>query len=111
MTLTWNITQLNAYPEKDGLTDVVFTVHWILTAKDGDYNSSVYGSIGVELNHEEPYTPYADLTLDQIIGWVKSSLGEEQVTEYENGVSSIIEKQKNPTVINPPLPWVSIEAE
>lgn len=107
MTLTWNVVQMNAYPEKDGLTDVVFTVHWNLIATDEEYTSSVYGSVGVELDSSAPYTPYDELTQDQVIGWVKSALGEEQVAEYEAGVTSVIEAQKNPTVVTPPLPWAS----
>ena len=106
MTLTWNVTQMSAYPEKDGFTDVVFTVYWTLTATEENYNSSVSGSVGVELDPQSPYTPYADLTESQVIGWVQSALGAEQVAEYEAGVSSMIEVQKNPPVINPPLPWI-----
>lgn len=104
-TLTWNVVQMDAYPEKDGLTDVVFTVHWNLTGVDGDYIGSVYGSVGVTLDPEAPYTSYENLTQDQVIGWVKSALGDEQVSEYEANVQAQIDQQKNPTVVTPPLPW------
>ena len=105
MTTTWNVVQLEAYPEKDGLTDVVFIVHWTLTAVDGDYTGSVYGSVGVTLDPSAPYTPYADLTQDQVVGWVQDALGAEQVASYEANVLAQIESQKNPTVVTPPLPW------
>jgi hypothetical protein len=105
MELTWNITQMSCYPEQDGLTDVVFSVSWSLTATDDTYTSSVNGTIGVELDPAAPYTPYNELTKDQVLGWVKSSLGDAQVLEYENGVSSIVEAQKNPTIVTPALPW------
>ena len=105
MELTWNITQMNCYPEQDGLTDVVFSVSWNLTVIDDTYTSSVNGTIGVELDPAAPYTPYNELTKDQVLGWVKLSLGDAQVLEYENGVSSIVEAQKNPTIISPPLPF------
>ncbi len=104
-TLTWNVVQMDAYPEKDGKQDVVFTVHWNLTGVDGDYNGYVYGTVGVTLDHEAQYTPYAELTQDQVIGWVKSALGDEQVAQYESNVQAQIEQQKNPTVVTPPLPW------
>lgn len=106
MELTWNITQMSCYPEQDRLTDVVFSVSWILTATDDTYTSSVNGTIGVELDPAAPYTPYAELTKDQVLGWVKLSLGEAQVLEYENGVSSIVDAQKNPTITVPTLPWI-----
>lgn len=106
ITTTWNITQMNCYPELDGEVDVVFTVHWTLTADDSEgHTSSVYGSVGVSLDPEAPFTPYADLTQDQVIGWAQAALGAEQVAEYEAGVVSMVNQQINPPVVTPPLPW------
>lgn len=102
---TWNVVQMDCYPDVDGEQDVVFTVHWTLSGSDGDYTGSVYGSVGVTLDAGAPFTPYADLTLDQVIGWVQDALGEEQVAAYEASVAQQIENQKNPPVVSPPLPW------
>jgi hypothetical protein len=106
--ITWNIVQLNCYPEKDGLTDCVFTVHWDCTGADGEYNGRVYGSTGVTLDPEAPYTPYADLTKDQVLGWVWASVDKD---ETEASVQAQIDEKKNPTVVSPPLPWSSSQAE
>ena len=103
--MEWNVTQLDCYPELDGKTDVVFTAHWNVTAVDGEYTGYVYGSIGLTLNPEEPYTEYADLTKDQVIGWVKAAMGEETVAATEANVLQQIEDQKNPKVVSPALPW------
>lgn len=102
---TWNVVQMDCYPDVDGEVDVVFTVHWTLTGVDGDYTGSVYGTVGVTLDAEAPFTPYADLTLDQVIGWVQDALGAEQVAAYEANVAQQIENQINPPVVTPPLPW------
>lgn len=104
---TWGVVQMDCYPEKDNETDVVFTVHWNLTAIDGEYTGYSYGSVGVTFEAGSPFTPYADLTQDQVIGWVKEALGEEQVASLEAGVLTQIETQKNPPVVAPPLPWVA----
>ena len=105
ITNTWGIVQLDAYPEKDGLTDVVFTVHWNLTGDDGEgHTGYAYGSVGVTLD-EGDYTPYAELTKEQVVGWVQDALGEEQVASLEAGIANQIEKQINPTVVTPPLPF------
>jgi hypothetical protein len=106
-TINWNIVQLNCYPDKDGLTDVVFTVHWDCTGVDGEYNGRVYGSCGVTLDPEAPYTPYEDLTQDQVLDWVWASVDKD---ETETSVQAQIESQKNPTVVTPPLPWSSTQA-
>lgn len=107
--MEWNIVQLDCYPEKDGETDVVFTAHWNLTATEvvGEetYTGYAYGSVGVTLDADAPFTPYAQLTKEQVVGWVKSSLGEEAVAAHEAAVLQQIEDQKNPKVVSPALPW------
>ncbi len=105
ITNTWSVVQMDAYPELDGETDVVFTVHWTLNGTDGTYNGSVYGSVGVTLDPDAPFVPYASLTQAQVIGWVQDALGEEQVASYEANVAQQIENQINPPVVTPPLPW------
>jgi len=105
ITNTWSVVQMDAYPELDGETDVVFSVHWTLNGTDGTYNGSVYGSVGVTLDPDAPFVPYASLTQAQVIGWVQDALGEEQVTAYEANVAQQIENQINPPVVTPPLPW------
>jgi len=102
---TWSVAQLDAYPEYEGGTDVVFTVHWTLNGTDGTYNGSVYGSSGVMFTEGSTFTPYADLTEAQVIGWVKEALGEEAVTGFEASVAKQIEDQANPPVVHPALPW------
>lgn len=44
-TYSWVISQLECYPEYDGHTDVVFTVHWRRQATDGaGHFGDIYGS-------------------------------------------------------------------
>ena len=105
LTNVWSVVQLNCYPELDGETDVVFTCHWVLSATDGTYAGSVYGSVGVTLDPDAPFVPYASLTQAQVIGWVQDALGEEQVASYEANVAQQIADQINPPVVTPPLPW------
>jgi hypothetical protein len=105
ITNTWAVVQMDAYPEFDGETDVVFTVHWTLTGTDGTYNGSVYGSVGVSTSTSGAFTPYEDLTEVQVVGWVQDALGEEQVAAYEANVAQQISDQINPPVVTPPLPW------
>jgi len=104
ITNTWAVIQMDAYPEADGETDVVFNVHWTLTGTDGTYTGSVYGSVGVPAP-TGAFTPYADLTQAQVVGWVQEALGAEQVAAYESNVATQIENQINPPVVAPPLPW------
>lgn len=101
----WSVVQMDAYPEYEGHTDVVFIVHWRLNGTDGEYTAGAYGSVGVTLDPEATYTPYADLTQAQVVGWVQDALGEEQVASYEANVAAQIDALVNPPVVTPPLPW------
>lgn len=101
----WIIERLDCYPERDGETDVVFTVHWRLNAQDGEYGASGYGTVGLTYDPAAPFTPYADLTQAQVVGWVQAALGAEQVAQMEAALAANIAAQINPPVVSPPLPW------
>lgn len=103
----WKIEQMEAYPEKDGFSDVVFTVHWRVNAADGNYSATSYGSVGIQLDPASDFIPYANLTQDEVVGWVKDALKAEQVTQIETGLAGQIENLKTPPVVTPPLPWAN----
>lgn len=105
ITYNWSVVQMDAYPELNGETDVVFTVHWNLAGIEQTYQGYAYGSVGVTVDQDAAFTPYADLTQEQVVAWVKSALGAEQVASYEANVAKQIEDQISPPVVVPPLPW------
>jgi hypothetical protein len=105
VTNTWVIEQMSCYPQHEGETDVVFTVYWRVNATDGTYNATSYGSVGVPYTAGSPFTPYANLTQDQVVGWVQAAMGPEQVARIEESLATNIANQANPPVVNPPLPW------
>lgn len=106
-TYSWVISQLDAYPQQDGHTDVVFVVHWRRQATDGTYNGDIYGSQGVTLDAEAPFTPYADLTEAQVIGWLEEAFGPETLAAQIAALDQQIANQINPPVVSPPLPWAT----
>ena len=104
ITYTWTVTAMDCYPQEGGDTDVVFTVHWTCAGVDGLYKSSVYSTCNVPLT-QGTFTPYADLTQDQVLGWIWAN-GVDQ-TATEAAVAQQIENQINPPVVTPPLPWAA----
>jgi hypothetical protein len=105
ITYNWGVVQMDAYPEYEGRSDVVFTVHWTLAATDGEHTVGVYGSVGITLDPEATHVPYASLTQAQVIGWVHEALGEEQVAACEASVAQQLKDQIAPPVVTPALPW------
>jgi hypothetical protein len=103
---TWKVVRLDAYPEYEGQDDVVFTVHWTLTGDDGEgHTGFTYGSHNVSLVVTDGFTPFADLTEAEVLGWVHAEMGEDRVAELEASVAQQIADQINPPVVSPPLPW------
>jgi len=104
-TITWTVTAMDCYPQAEGQTDVVFTVHWTCSGVQDTYNGSVYSTCAVTYQQGTPYTPYANLTQDQVLGWIWSSGVDQAATEA--AVQQQIDNQINPPVVTPPLPWVA----
>ena len=102
-TITWSVTAMNAYPTVGSETDVVFTVHWTCSGVQDTYSASVYSTCSVPTPTGGAFTPYADLTQDQVLGWIWAN-GVDQVAT-EAAVVQQINGQINPTVVTPPLPW------
>ena len=92
-TTTWGVAQM----ERHTADGIVFTVHYTVSANDGTYSSSAYGSIGLE-QPEGDVIPYADLTPELVIGWVQEKLGgDEKVTEIEAALQAQIDEQRSPS--------------
>jgi hypothetical protein len=100
---TWAVTQLDCYPQHDNQTDVVFTVHWTCSGTDGTYNGSVYSTCSVAYVAGTPYTPYDQLTQDQVLGWIWA--GGVDKDSSQAAVQTQIDNQANPPVVSPALPW------
>lgn len=101
----WIPERLDAYPQKDGFNDVVFNVFWRVNATDGDKSSTISGKQAVKLDAEGDFTPYENLTREQVLGWVKDAMGQGRVVEIENYLIKQIGNQTNPPVSTPALPW------
>ena len=102
--ITWTVTTMNCYPTVGSETDVVFTVHWTCSGTDGTYTSSVYSTCSVP-SPTGTFTPYADLTQEQVLGWIWDNGVDKDATEA--AVQQQIDNQINPPVVTLPLPWAA----
>ena len=99
---TWNVSAIDCYPQADGETNVVFNVHWTCSGVQDTYNGSVYSTCGVPAP-TGAFTPYADLTQDQVLGWIWANGVDKDSAEA--AVQVQIDAQITPTVVQPALPW------
>ena len=101
ISYNWQIVTMDRLTS-DGF---VVTVHYNVSAQDGEYNANTYGTVGYTEQPGESFTPYDQLTETQVVGWVQESLGKNEV---EASLASQIEAQKNPTQESG-VPWASAE--
>lgn len=106
-TYNWTISSMDCVPQEDGKSDVVVTAYWNLSATDGTYNANSYGSQSFTLQQGGSFTPYADLTQNQVIGWVQAGLGVDKVTAIQENLDTQIANQVNPPIVTLPLPWAT----
>jgi hypothetical protein len=100
--ITWKVTAMDCYPQADGETDVVFVVHWSCVDTQDQYSANIYATCSIPAP-SGPFTPYADLTQDQVLGWVWANGVDKDATEA--AVSQQLQNLINPPVVTPPLPW------
>jgi hypothetical protein len=105
-TYKWTINALDAkVAVEDGNENVVYTVHWGLTATDEteEYSVSSIGTHGVEYDADN-FTAYADLTEEQVIGWLEAGLDVESI---KAGLDAQIEKLITPIDITYTAPFAT----
>ena len=105
MTILWLIERLLCKPTEGTLTDVVITADWRCNGTDETYSGTCYGSCSFA-PPSGSFTPYPDLTQEQVLGWCYEN-GVDK-TGIEANVSLQIENQINPPVVVLPLPWVAV---
>ena len=108
-TYTLTPTTLGNYPTAEGETDVVFRVVWNYSGVDGEFVASFSSQTDVTYTQGTPFTAYAELTQEQVAGWVLDAWTPEQTAEYQAALDQSIEAQRNPTTQVLPLPWVAVD--
>lgn len=107
MEILWKVDNLEVKPEIDSFQNVVWTVHWRVFAKEGDVTSSVYGSRNLTFDPTTAtnFINYDNLTQSQVIDWVKTSMGSDEVENIESAAVSELNRVLNPPIVTKPLPW------
>ena len=101
MAVTWTVATL----ERNSSDDGVVVAHWRANDSEGEHSGSSYGTCGFTPDSSsEGFTPYADITEAQAIGWVKDDMGEDAVTALEASIAAQIEASKEPVSVAG-VPW------
>ena len=108
-TYSWSINALDTYPSQDSLTDVVYNIHWGLTAtsdqNDADGNAYTANSIGTQTiaaPDAEDFTAFEDLTQTIVEAWLEAS--ELDVDAIKTRLDAQIVEKITPTSVTKQLP-------
>lgn len=94
----WSVA-MTEYTKADG---GIFTAHWRVSAVDGDFTASAYGTAGFTPDPSSPdFKPYDEVTEAEVLGWVWGSVDKD---ETEASLAAQIDAQKNP-VTETGTPW------
>ena len=90
-TMNWTISTLERELSDGG----VIVAHWRVSASDGDYSASSYGTAGFTPDPEsEDFTAYDDLTEADVLAWVWGSVDKEAT---ELALQAQLDAAMNPT--------------
>lgn len=98
----WIISAMECIKKDGDLNDVVITIHWRYAATKDEVSTDMYGATSMPLPTGEEFTPYEDLTKEQVCGWLEATLDVEAMQEsLEKQLDLII----NPTnvTLSPPF--------
>jgi hypothetical protein len=109
-TYTWQINDLDIRPAQDSLTDVVYNIHWGLTAisdqNDSDGNAYTATSIGtqtVAAPDADNFTAFEDLTQEIVEAWLEAS--DLDIEPIKAGLDFQIAEAIAPTSVTKSAPW------
>lgn len=97
-TYNWTIAQM----ERNTADGGVVVAHWRVSAIDGDYTASAYGTCGFTPDASAPdFVPYDSLTEDFVLHWVWHQIDKD---ETEARLADDIAGQKAPAT-EAGVPW------
>ena len=111
-TYTWDFPTLDTAPSEDGLSDVIKTIHWRITAvsdseQDADDNylsASSYGTASPELDPDN-FVAFNSVTRDWCKEKVLASLGQTEA-DLQANLDTQIDNLANPPIVQKvPAGW------
>jgi hypothetical protein len=100
----WTVENITYRSQMDGRDDVVYVVYWRVDADQDTGRTTMYGSVEIPYQNNLPYTPYADLTETQILGWVHDIYGPDAISTIESSLAIDVRYETSPSIAVLPLP-------
>jgi len=97
MAVTWNVLSYDGTKTVGSLSDVITTVHWTASDKDGEHTGSSYGAVTLADADSSSFIALNSVTKENLISWAKAAIGSDEVTKIEASIATQIKESKTPT--------------
>ena len=93
-TFNWTISAVERALSKDGLSDVIQTVHWRYRGTDENgVTAETYGATAIGEPNPQDFTPWDEVTASDVEGWLENIMSvTPPVEEGEEPQKSQLEK-------------------
>jgi len=104
---TWDVATVDTYPTKNSKSDVVYNVHWRLTATDdtnkdsegNNWTATTYGTQSLDTSDLSSFTAFGSLDTAKVQGWVEAAMTADKVTALKAGLDAQIAEKITPTSV------------
>ena len=111
ISYTWDVSTCDVYPTKSSKSNVVYNVHWRLTATDGtnkdsggnNWTATVYGSQSLDTSDLSSFTNWSSLDATKVQRWVEAALTADTVTAMKTDLDAKIAEKVSPTSVRKTL--------
>ena len=100
----WIIQSMSTYPQIEGRSNAVCTVHWQCTGRENGFVAFLNGSTGITFKDSANFIPYDQLTTDHVLQWVFDSLDNDGVNAVKEDISNQLLYMSN-VPVTLPNPW------
>ena len=109
ISYVWDCKKHERYPSYGGKSNVVYRVHWTLTATD-DSNTEkdvlgndmqtqarAKGAQDLDISDLSSFKNWSTLTSSDLQGWVETAMGEDEVSALKSKLDGKIAEKNTPT--------------
>ena len=110
ISYAWDVSKVDTYPTKDSKADVIYNVHWTLTATDDANNdangnaqtASVYSQQGLDTSDLSSFTAFASVSKANVQAWVEASINaadSDRIADMKTSLDANIAAKITPTSV------------
>ena len=111
ISYTWDVSTCDVYPTKSGKSNVVYNVHWRITASDDSNNdadgnpqtATTYGTQELDTSDLSSFTNWSSLDAAKVQSWVEAALTADTVTAMKTDLDAEIAEKVSPTSVRKTL--------